>query len=115
MGADLMTGPTGDLAVVDNTLFNQQRVLRRLLTNQGDYIWQLGYGAGLPQFVGRPANATQIRAVIRAQLFQEAAVANSPAPLIDVSGGDQGTIYAQIRYADSETGLTQVLSLPLGG
>ena len=39
-GADLVAGATGDLAVVDGPALGRQRVLRRLLTNPGDYIWQ---------------------------------------------------------------------------
>ena len=114
-GSDLTIGPTGDLSTVNGTPLGQQRVLRRLLTNQGDYIWQPGYGAGLPRFIGQPANAAQIRAVIRAQIFQEAAVASTLEPAIEVTSDDQGTTYAQIRYVDSDTGATQVLSLSLGG
>ena len=39
-GADLLAGPTGDLAVAAGAGLGRQRVLRRLLTNPGDYIWQ---------------------------------------------------------------------------
>jgi len=38
-GNDLTIGPTGDLAVASNDGLTQQRVLRRLLTSVGDYIW----------------------------------------------------------------------------
>ncbi|MBV9756811.1 MAG: hypothetical protein JO047_07135 [Alphaproteobacteria bacterium] len=114
-GADLAIGPTGDLATVSGTLLGTQRVLRRLLTNPGDYIWQLVYGAGLAQFVGQPANALQIRAIIGAQIFQEAAVARSPEPVITVSDNTTGAVYAEIRYADGDTGQTQLLSLSVSG
>jgi hypothetical protein len=109
-GSDLGIGPTGDLAVVSGTVLGQQRVLRRLLTNAGDYIWQLPYGAGLAQFVGQPASVSRIRAVIRGQIFKEAAVARTPEPNVDVTVGDDGTVYVQISYADAQTGQTQVLS-----
>lgn len=114
-GADLVTGPTGDLATVSGTLLGTQRVLRRLLTNPGDYIWQLAYGAGLARFVGQPANSLQISAVIRAQIFQEAAVARSPEPVVTVSGDTIGATYAEIRYVDGDTGQTQVLSFSVSG
>jgi phage baseplate assembly protein W len=109
-GSDLEIGPTGDLAIVSGDLLGQQRVLRRLLTNQGDYIWQLGYGAGLAQFVGQPAAASRIRAIIRSQIFKEAAVARTPEPTVDVQVGTDGTVYVQLQYADTATGQTQVLS-----
>jgi phage baseplate assembly protein W len=114
-GADLSVGPTGDLASVTGTALGQQRVLRRLLTNPGDYVWQPTYGAGLAQFIGSPASADQIRAVIRSQIFKESGVARSPEPLIDVQVETAGTVYVHIRYADAATGGTQTLSFSIGG
>jgi hypothetical protein len=109
-GSDLMVGATGDLAATGGTTEGQQRVLRRLLTNPGDYIWQLGYGAGLGQFVGSPASTAQIQAVVRSQIFKEAAVARTPEPVIDVSADATGSVYVSIRYADAVTGTPQALS-----
>ena len=109
-GSDLAVGATGDLASVTGALEGQQRVLRRLLTNPGDYIWQPGYGAGLGQFVGSPATATQIRAVVRSQIFKEAAVARTPEPIVEVTANPAGTVYVYIRYADAASGTTQILS-----
>ena len=113
-GADLLVGPTGDVAMASGSALGQQRVLRRLLTNAGDYIWHPGYGAGLAQFVGQPADTTRIRAVIRSQIFKEAAVARTPEPLIDVTFDQTGTVYVHVRYADASTGETQTLSFSVG-
>ena len=113
-GADIAAGPTGDLAVADGTVLGQQRVLRRLLTNPGDYIWNLDYGAGLAQFVGQPARAAQIRALIRRQIFRESVVARTPEPAIDVSFDGHGTLFVDIRYADATSGQTQVLAFSVG-
>ena len=115
-GSDLLLGPTGDLAPVTDWLLGQQRVLRRLLTNPGDYIWQLTYGAGLAQFVGQPASAQQITAVIRGQLFKECAVAVAPAPIIDVASAQDGSgsVALQVRYADATTNVSQVLTFTVG-
>lgn len=112
-GADLATGPTGDLAPANGAQRGQQRLLRRLLTSPGDYLWQPTYGAGLARFIGQPGNATQIRAVIRGQIFKEAAVARTPEPVIDVTfspAGAIGTVYVHIRYVDAPSGETQLLS-----
>jgi phage baseplate assembly protein W len=116
-GSDLAVGATGDIATAAGSLLGQQRVLRRLLTNPGDYIWQPDYGAGLAQFVGQPASAARIRAVIRSQIFEESAVARTPEPVIDVSvlPGGSGSVYVHIRYVDSGTGATQLLSFSVGG
>ncbi len=112
-GSDLAISATGDIQAVSGALLGQQRVLRRLLTNPGDYIWQLDYGAGLARFIGQPVNPLQIRAIIRSQIFKEAAVARQPEPVIDVQispGGAAGTVYVYIRYVDAVSSQTQVLS-----
>ena len=114
-GADCAVGPTGDLAVVDAAALGRQRVLRRLLTNPGDYIWQPTYGAGLGRFVGLPASAAQIRAVVRGQIFKEAAVARDPEPVIEVEAGVDGTMVVRIRYADAQSGAAQILDFNVGG
>ena len=115
-GSDLSLSPTGDLALASGSMLGQQRVLRRLLTNPGEYIWQPSYGAGLAQFIGGPANALQIRAVIRSQIFKESTVARTPEPVIDVvpSSGDGG-VYVHIRYVDSGSGQTQTLFFSING
>lgn len=117
-GSDFSIGPTGDLAVAAGPALGQQRVLRRLLTNPGEYIWQPDYGAGLARFIGYPASPLQIQAVIRSQIFKESTVARTPEPIITVSvspAGAAGTVYVYIRYQDTTSGQTQVLSFSVGG
>ena len=109
-GGDFSAGNTGDLSLVSGVGLGQQRVLRRLLTNPGDYIWDLSYGAGLGQFVGSPTNAAAIRSAIRSQIFKEASVARLPEPVIDVQSGPGGSVYVQLRYVDSTVAMTQLLS-----
>ena len=110
-GGDLSAGPTGDLALASGTFVGQQRVLRRLMTNLGEYIWQLGYGAGLAQFLGHPADPLQIRAVIRSQVFKEPVVSRTPEPTIAVQiDPASGSVYVDLRYVDASSGETQVLT-----
>ena len=114
--SDLNTSATGDLAIVSDSALGQQRVLRRLLTNPGDYIWHTDYGAGLGRYVGSPANETLVKATIRSQIFQEKAVARTPEPIIDVkvSPADApSVIYVDIRYTDQPSGGTQVLAFSI--
>ena len=114
-GSDLSVGPTGDLAIMDGSAAGEQRVLRRLMTNPGDYIWQLSYGAGLAQFVGQRIDPLQITAVIRSQIFKESVVARNPEPAISVRlGAADGSVYAQIRYTDVLSNDTRVLTLSTG-
>jgi phage baseplate assembly protein W len=104
-GGDIGTGSTGDLALVSGSDMTQQRVERRLLTNPGDYLWQLDYGGGLGQFVGTPAQPATIESVVRAQLALEAAVSSSPAPQVSASVVDaaNGYVVADITYADASS------------
>lgn len=113
-GDDLIAGATGDLALAEGAALGRQRVLRRLLTNPGDYVWQPDYGAGLGRFVGEPAAPARIRAVVRSQIFRERAVARSPEPVVEVRAGDDGRVFVSIRYADADSGETQSLSFPVG-
>jgi phage baseplate assembly protein W len=113
-GADIGVGMTGDLGIVSGAELGRQRVLRRLLTNPGDYIWQPGYGAGLGRFVGQPASAARIRAVVRGQIFKEAAVARDPEPVVDVEVHTDGVTVVRLRYADATTGASQVLTFNVG-
>lgn len=113
-GADISASPTGDLALAEGAVLGRQRVLRRLLTNPGDYIWQPEYGAGLGRFIGQPAAPARIRAVVRSQIFRERAVARSPEPVVAVQSGADGRVFVSIRYADADSGETQNLNFRVG-
>jgi hypothetical protein len=84
-GGDVSLSATGDYARVTRADLSKQRVLRRLLTNPGDYIFHPDYGAGLPALVGSNATAGQVAAIIRNQLRLEPSVAQTPAPTITVT------------------------------
>ena len=113
-GNDLFAGPTGDLAMASDDALTQQRVLRRLLTSAGDYIWQLGFGAGLPGMVGQTQQISATKAIIRAQIFNEPSVATTPEPVISVTADQSGGVYVKILYVDAVSGATQALSFPVG-
>ena len=68
----------------------------------------------LSRFIGQPVNAAQVRAVVRSQIFKEAAVLHNPEPTIDVRCAADNSVYIDIRYADAATGQTQVLGFTLG-
>lgn len=115
-GCDLDVGSGGDLALSNASGMISQRVSRRLLTNPGDYIWNLDYGGGLAQFVGTPANATKIQAVVTEQLALESSVPRTPAPKISVSAGNSadGYMVANITYADPSSARPVVISVTTG-
>ena len=117
-GADLELGPTGDLGIVVSSVAGSQRILRRLLTNPGDYIWNLGYGAGLARFVGQPTPAGQIAAIIRSQLSEERVVARYPEPVVTMAkdnGGKPGAFNASISYHESASGTPNAVTVPIMG
>ena len=112
VGNDLSIGLTGDLAVVDLADWTQQRILRRLITNPGGYIWQLNYGGGLPGMVGSTVSAQQTAAIIRKQMALEAAVATQPEPTVTVLAGENNEVFATVSYQDAQTGTSQTLLVP---
>lgn len=101
-GGDLAVSSGGDLAISAGITAVNQRVSRRLLTNSGDYIWNLDYGGGLGQFLGRASNPPDIEAVVRTQLELETAVPTTPSPGVSVRVIDaaKGYVIASITYAD---------------
>lgn len=101
-GSDLSVGSNGDIALSNGSTQINQRVLRRLLTNPGDYIWNLNYGGGLALFVGSASSPIDVEAVIRTQMLLEPTVPSTPAPTVSVHALDKSTGYvvAQITYAD---------------
>jgi len=114
-GGDIGVSPTGDILLAADDAITPQRVMRRLLTNSGDYIWHAGYGAGLGEFVGNVANARQIVGNLRGQLFDESAVARSPPPAVDVDVLADGSVYVDLRYIDAVTYSTQALTFTVSG
>ena len=112
---DLAVTGTGDLALAAGGAAGTERVLRRLLTNPGAYIWHAAYGAGLARFVGEPAAPQAVAALIRTQMTREAAVAPAPEPVIAVRTDLPGQLAVQIRYADAETAAAQTLDIQVPG
>lgn len=98
--ADLSFAPNGDMAMIDGTTLGTQRVIRRLMTCPGEYIWHPTYGAGIPLRVGRVQNNAVILAVIRSQIFLEDCVARTPPPSIKVASILNG-VMVTIRYTDA--------------
>lgn len=119
-GNDISESSTGDLGSVTGVTKGRQRVLRRLLTNPAetspegdqlppDYIWHPDYGAGLGRFIGRAGQQVEAVGRIRSQMLMESCVAQEPAPEISVQFLSDG-LAVDVRYTDSETGDTVILS-----
>lgn len=104
-----MVSANGDLLLVDSVDLSNQRILRRLLTNPGDYIWHPDYGAGLPAMIGMPVDVDTVKAIITAQIFLEATVMRTPPPVITVQPFPNG-IFVEIDYTETDSGLRTTLS-----
>jgi phage baseplate assembly protein W len=113
-GGDLSISATGDLSIASGSDLGQQRVLRRLLTNPGDYIWQPTYGAGLGQFVGQADAGPAASGLIYTQIYRESAVARQPVPQVVANLADAGSMAIDIKYADANSGQSQLLSFSMG-
>jgi hypothetical protein len=114
VGGDLAVSATGDLQAVSTQRRGEQRVLRRLLTNAGEYIFHTDYGAGLPREVGKVTDIAKIKAKILSQLLLDEAVAQRPAPVITVRTIAGGLSIA-IQYTDANTQQIASLSFNVNG
>jgi phage baseplate assembly protein W len=113
-GCDLSIGPTGDLGLVTTEQKCRQRILRRLLTSVGGYIWHLNYGSGLGQFVGSPIESPKISGIIRNQMRLEKSVSRSPEPKVGISSSAvANSVYVNIAYNMNASTDTQVLNISL--
>lgn len=123
-GDDLTASATGDLLLASPSDTGVQRVYRRLLTNpqlsdpngnpvaSPDYTWHPTYGAGVPRKVGAPGNVPVTTALIRGQMLLEAAVAPSPAPVIQLTQVET-VVSAVIKYTDSQQKTPQFLEFDI--
>jgi len=114
-GGDLLVGPGGDIGTAPVQFEVEQRLVRRLLTNPGDYIWHTTYGGGLGSFVGQPCSPALIEGTILGQLQQETLVAPDPAPTVQINqslSGSFSTISVTVQF--QVTGLSASTSVTLG-
>ncbi len=112
VGSDLASSISGDLQTVNSVEMGKQRILRRLLTNQGDYIFHPEYGAGLPKYIGAVMDIAKITSVIKGQMKLEACVSQSPPPTVNVTQIQNG-IAVSIAYNDSGTQQAAYLDFPV--
>lgn len=108
-GGDFSLTTSGDLLLVDNLDLTDQRVIRRLLTAPNSYLWEPGYGAGVPAYIGTAVPPSQVIQAVKAQILQESSVARSPAPTIDATLAPD-VIGLDIDYYAAASGAPQTLS-----
>lgn len=89
-GSDLRLSPTGDLSLVIGADRSKERVLRRLLTNTGDYLFAADYGGNIPAEVGEIANNAKIDGLVRGQMRLEQTVSQAAPPSVSVTNTAKG-------------------------
>jgi hypothetical protein len=110
-------GPTGDIGVAPVQTEVQQRIIRRLLTNAGDYIWHINYGGGLGSYIGKPYSSALIEGTILAQLQYEVLVAANPSPTFQISQSTTGSFSSAtltVQYQVAGTSATDSVVMGLG-
>ena len=99
----------GDLVTSDVDIETQQKIIRALLTNDGDYLWH-SYGVGVGACVGDTSNKlSQLKGVCIAQVQSVEGVASSPIPSVtfQMTGNVLTTV---ITYTDATTGTIKSFS-----
>ena len=91
-GGDLLVSVRGDVAVSPVQTEVQNRIIRRLLTNPGDYVWHTGYGGGLGNYVGSVVSPRTMESNIVYQLKYETFISFSPAPVVDIGESPSGSL-----------------------
>jgi hypothetical protein len=109
VGDDLSLSPTGSLSPVEGIERGKQRILRRLITNPGDYLFHPEYGAGLGRYVGALMNIPEIISLIRGQILLEDCVSKQPPPVIAVTPSND-SLSVNISYTDAPLGEPVTLS-----
>ncbi|MCA1179776.1 MULTISPECIES: phage tail protein [unclassified Pantoea] len=108
-GGDLNITLSGDVRLVSHRERINQRILRRLITNPGDNIFDPEYGAGLGQKVGETFRPGEWKALITGQVLLEHSVAEHPPPVIKLTQ-TQDSVSVSISYTDVTTGTSETLS-----
>jgi len=104
-GSDLKLNSSNDLAFVFDTDETNQRIMRRLFTNKGSYIWNPTWGASIPWKIGEPLSVeeyTQIKNDVTAAVLEDDNVAHDPAPEITLEIINNGLV-CYIRYYNTSS------------
>lgn len=115
-GQDLQLSAVGGvLLLASGTESIQQRVIRRLLTVEGDHLFAPEGWAGLPTFIGQPASARRIRAAILKAMRSEAGVDQSKPITVEIEIDPiTSTTKALVKYSDRVSANQSLLTIPIG-
>lgn len=110
IGGDIDLTSGGAVALVSEADETRQKILRRLCTNPGAYLWGLDYGAGLPALVGMTETTETISSVVQAQMALESGIDQMQPVTVTVTPLTGGKYTCSIQYTDSQTQTVQSLT-----
>jgi len=111
-GNDIQVSSSGDLRTVSGSEFGKQRIIRRLLTPTGAYIFHTDYGCGIQLKIGEPLTTAlfeEIKTDIYSNIYKESRVAKVPTPQIVLQEIFNGLL-CQITYTDTATNELEIIS-----
>ena len=111
-GNDIGISSAGGLQKATGSARSHQRVLRRLMTAPGTYIFHPEYGGGLGSWVGGKIQIPKLKATIMEQLYLEESVSRTPVPVIEMTQNFR-TLHVRITYVESDTNTQTALSFSL--
>lgn len=102
------------LLAMDELTASQQRIIRRILTNPGEYPSDATYGAGAGRFIGATTTLLgSLKALIVNQMYKEPSVVVSVSPIVKLTT-DNTVLYINIQYVDVLTNAAQTISFNTG-
>lgn len=115
-GGDILLTPARSIAVATGVDGVNQRILRRVISAAGNYLWHPKEGVGAGKDVGAVPNQqtlSRIKARINGAVLYDDDVAKSPAPMITFDTKIANLLSVTIKYTYAPTGQLQTLSFNL--
>jgi len=104
----------GDISLANELTTSQQRIIRRVLTNPGDYPSDPTYGAGAGKYVGVATMLLgSLKSLIAGQVLREPSVSPVPTPTVLLKS-DSTVLHITIKYVDTLSQSTQTLIFDTG-
>jgi len=100
IGSDILLDKSNDLSFVFDTNETNQRIMRRLFTNKGTYIWNAKWGGSIPWKIGEMLSLEVYREIVNevtAAVLEDDDVAKDPPPEIKIETTSNGLI-CYIKY-----------------
>jgi hypothetical protein len=100
-GQDFSISAQCDLQTATDLPLLKQRVIRRILTNKKDLIFEPLFGVGIPQYVSdgiSPSIFNEIKQRVIEEIYKEETIARDPAPEIEINGTYNAIFISLVIY-----------------